>query len=56
MVGHLCREEKRELKVLACDFGLFERQDVKEIIQTCKSYSDGQRKILEVYNRVYLRR
>ena len=56
MVGHLCREEKRELKVLACDFGLLERQEVKEIIQTCKSYAEGQRKILEVYNRVYLRR
>lgn len=56
MVGHLCREEKRKLKVLACDFGLFERQKVKEIIQTCKSYAEGQRKILEVYNRVYLRR
>lgn len=57
---HLCRQEKCELRVLADDFGLLERQDVKEtvkeIIQTCKSYHEGQRKILEIYNRVYLRR
>lgn len=51
----LCRSEKRELKVLAKDFGLLERKEVREIIINCKSYSKGQRKILDVYNRVYMR-
>ena len=46
----LCRSKKRELKVLAEDFGLLERKEVREIISTCKSYLEGQRKILEVYN------
>ena len=51
----LCRSEKRELKVLAEDFGLLERKEVCEIIINRKSYSEGQRKILDVYNRVYMR-
>lgn len=54
MPKHLCRQDKRELKVLAFDFGLLERKEVKEIIETCKSYHEGHRKILEVYNRVYM--
>ena len=51
----LCRSEKRELKVLAEDFGLLERKEVREIIINCKNYSEGQRKILDVFNRVYMR-
>lgn len=51
---NLCREEKRELKVLADDFGLLERKDVQEIIESCDNYYEGQRKILQIYNQVYM--
>lgn len=50
----LCREDKKELKVLASDFGLLEREDVQEIINICNSYHEGQRKILQIYNQVYM--
>lgn len=51
---NLCKEEKRELKTLADDFGLLYRTDVQEIIETCKSYSEGQREIIRVYEKVYM--
>lgn len=50
----LCRQEKKELKVLAKDFGLLHRKEIQEIIETCKSYAEGQRKIMRVYERVYM--
>lgn len=53
-VRNLCREEKRELKVLAQDFGLYNRNDVKEIIATCGSYYEGHKKLMEIYNLVYM--
>lgn len=52
---NLCRQEKKELKVLASDFGLLDRKDVQEIIENCKSYAEGQRKIMRVYSAVYLK-
>lgn len=54
MARNLCREEKKELKVLADDFGLAERNDVQEIIESCSNYNEGQRKILQIYNQVYM--
>lgn len=51
---NLCREERRELKVLADDFGLLERKDIQNIIASCVSYDEGQRKILSIYNQVYM--
>ena len=51
---NLCREEKRELKVLAQDFELYDRKDVKEIIATCGSYYEGHRKLMEIYTLVYM--
>lgn len=51
----LCKEEKKELKVLADDFCLLHREDVQKIIETCKSYSEGQQKIMRVYEAVYLK-
>ena len=51
----LCRQEKKELKVLADDFGLLHRKDVQEIIANSKSYAEGQRKIMRVYMAVYMR-
>lgn len=50
----LCREDKRELKVLADDFGLLERKDIQNIINSCVTYNEGQEKILSVYDQVYM--
>ena len=46
--------EKKDLETLADDFGLLLRNDVQEIIQNCKTYAEGQRKIMRVYTKVYL--
>lgn len=35
------KAEKKELKILADDFGLLHRADVQKIIETCKSYAEG---------------
>ena len=51
---NLCREERRELNVLADDFGLLERKDIQNIIDSCVTYDEGQRKILSIYNQVYM--
>ena len=53
-VRNLCREEKRELKVLAQAFGLYNRNDVKEIIATCGSYYEGHTKLMAIYNLVFV--
>lgn len=45
---------QKELMTLADDFGLLRREDVKKIIETCKSYEEGQQKIMRVYSKVYL--
>lgn len=50
----LCRQEKKELRVLADDFRLLDRKDVQEIIETCESYAEGQRKIMRIYMAVYM--
>lgn len=47
-------QEKRNLRTLARDFGLLDREDVQEIIDTCKSYSEGQQYIMRVYDVVYM--
>ena len=46
--------DKKDLQVLADDFGLLHRKDVQDIIQSCKNYSEGQQKIMRVYTAVYL--
>lgn len=45
---------EKNLETLADDFGLLQRNDVQEIIQNCKTYAEGQRKIMRVYTKVYL--
>lgn len=45
---------QKELITLADEFGLLHREDVKEIIETCKNYEEGQQKIMRVYDKVYL--
>ena len=47
-------QERKDLKVLADDFGLLHRADVQEIIETCRSYDEGQRVIMRVYEAVYM--
>ena len=47
-------QDRKDLQVLADDFGLSYRKDVQDIIQSCKSYSEGQQKIMRVYSAVYL--
>lgn len=48
------KQDKKDLKVLADDFGLLHRADVQEIIANCKSYAEGQQKIMRVYTAVYM--
>lgn len=48
-------QDKKDLKTLAYDFGLSHRKDVQDIIANCKSYAEGQQKIMQVYTAVYLR-
>lgn len=45
---------QKELMTLADDFGLLYRKEVQEIIETCKSYAEGQQKIMRVYEEVYM--
>ncbi len=47
-------QDRKDLQVLADDFGLLYRQDVQEIIQNSRSYSEGHQKIMRVYTAVYL--
>ncbi len=54
-IRNLCSPDKKELKKLADDFGLLHRQDVQKIIENCKSYAEGQQKIMRVYTSVYMR-
>lgn len=51
----ISKQDKKDLKILADDFGLLYREDVQDIIETCKSYSEGQQKIMRVYTAVYLK-
>lgn len=47
-------QDKKELKKLADDFGLLRRKEVQEIIENCRSYTEGQQKIMRVYEAVYM--
>lgn len=51
----ISKQDRKDLKVLAGDFGLLHRKDVQEIIETCKSYAEGQQKIMRVYTAVYIK-
>jgi len=50
----LFRVESRELKVLADDFCLLDREDVQEVIMSCRSYREGQQAIMKIYDKVYM--
>ncbi len=49
------KQDRKDLKTLANDFGILQREDVQEIINTCKNYAEGQMKIMRVYTAVYMR-
>ena len=50
----ISKQERKDLKTLADDFGLLEREDVQKIIENCKSYAEGHQKIMRVYTSVYM--
>ena len=50
----ITKQDRKNLQVLADDFGLLYRKEVQDIIQNCRSYSEGQQKIMRVYTAVYL--
>jgi hypothetical protein len=54
IIKTISKQDRKDLKVLADDFGLLHRKEVQEIISTCKSYTEGQQKIMKVYEVVYL--
>lgn len=49
------KQDVKDLKTLARDFGLLHKEEVQKILETCKDYADGQRKIMQVYEMVYLK-
>lgn len=51
----ISKQDRKDLKILADDFGLLYRKEIQEIIETCKSYAEGQQKIMRVYTAVYLK-
>lgn len=51
----ISKQDRKDLKTLAKDFRLLDRKEVQEIIDTCKSYSEGQQKIMRVYTTAYLK-
>lgn len=54
IIKTISKQDRKDLKVLADDFGLLHRKEVQEIISTCKSYAEGQQKIMRVYEAVYM--
>jgi len=53
-INTISKQERKDLKILADDFRLLHREDVQEIIETCKSYAEGQQRIMRVYTSVYM--
>ena len=52
---NLCKADKKELKILADDFGLLHRKDIQEAIKNSKSYTQGQRAIMRIYTKTYMK-
>ncbi len=55
LIKTISKQDKKDLKTLAGDFGLLHRKEVQEITENCKSYAEGQQKIMRVYTAVYLK-
>lgn len=55
LINNVCGiSTQKELITLADDFGLLGREDVREIIENCNNYLEGQKKIMGVYERAYI--
>lgn len=54
IIKTISKQDRKDLKVLADDFGLLHREDVVEIIENCRDYTEGQQKIMQVYDMVYM--
>lgn len=52
---NLCKEVKKELKILADDFGLLYMEEVQDIIETCTSYAEGWKGIMKIYEKAYMK-
>lgn len=50
----ISKQDRKDLKILADDFGLLYRKEVQEIIETYKSYAEEQQKIMRVYEAAYM--
>lgn len=50
----ISKQDKKDLKVLADDFCILHREEVQDSIETCKSYAEGQQKIMRIYETVYM--
>lgn len=50
----ISKQDQKDLEKLADGFCLLHRKDVREIIETCKSYSERQQKIMRIYTAVYM--
>jgi len=50
----MSKQDRKDLQTLASDFYLLNRKDIQEIIESSKSYLEGQQKIMRVYMAVYL--
>lgn len=51
----ISQQDRKDLRTLADDFGILYRQDAQEVIKTCRSYAEGQRKIMRIYTAVYMK-
>lgn len=45
---------KKELKILARDFGLLDRPEVQDAIENCIDYEQGRRRLMKIYETVYM--
>ena len=48
-------QDKKDLKILASALAILHKKEGQEIIETCHSYADWQRKIMRVYTAVYMK-
>lgn len=53
-IRNISKQDRKDLKILADDFGLIGRKDVQRLIECCNSYAEGHRAILRIYNQVYM--
>lgn len=50
------KSEKKELRTLARDFGLWNYPEVQDIIENCQNYEKSVQALIKVYDRVYMQR